>query len=239
MYLKRSNRIMSRAFFNDGDGEGGGGSGGSGGDDDNKPVTYTQEQMDELTSEVGRLKAKQTELLGETKKAKEQRRQAEEDQRLADEAKHRKEGDFEQLHASGEKERERLSTELSGLRQGIATEKQTSQAMKIAADIANTSADAEILSEFIARRLKYTDDGIQVLDASGQLSIMKIDELKKEFEGNERYSSLLKGNQSSGGGAPGSGQGGGAAKTASRTEFDSMNPVQRMEFSKSGGILTD
>lgn len=42
----------------------------------------------------------------------------------------------------------------------------------------------------------------------------------------------------SGGGANG-GRGGGAAKTMPRSEFEGLNPAQRMDFARSGGQLTD
>jgi hypothetical protein len=67
---------------------------------------------------------------------------------------------------------------------------------------------------------------------------MKMDDLSNEFLSNELFGSLIKGNQASGGGAPG-GQGSGAAKTISRAEFDKMSPAAKMDFSKSGGKLTD
>ena len=70
-------------------------------------------------------------------------------------------------------------------------------AMKLAAEIAD-GANAELLSEFIGRRLKFHDDGVKVTDNSGNLTVSSLSDLKTEFQNDARYSALLKGNQSSG-----------------------------------------
>ena len=85
--------------------------------------------------------------------------------------------------------------------------------------------------------MKYHDDGVKVTDSSGDLTVSTLDDLKAEFKNDARYSSLLKGNQSSGGGASGGSNSGCAAKVKTRAEFEALNPVRRMEFVKSGGEI--
>jgi hypothetical protein len=108
--------------------------------------------------------------------------------------------------------------------------------MRIAAELADGS-NAELLSDFISRRLKYHEDGVKVTDAQGNLTVSSLDDLKAEFKNNPKYSALLKGNQSSGGGASGGSNSGGAAKVKTRAEFEALNAVRRMEFVKSGGEI--
>jgi alanyl-tRNA synthetase len=193
---------------------------------------------DAILAENAAMKAKLDELLGETKRAKAAAREADERARKEAEEKARKAGDFEQLHKSSEQARQALEEELNNLRSGIANEKRDNAAMKIAADLAE-GANAEILSEFISRRLKYTDDGLKVLDDAGQLTVSSIDELAQDFRNNSRFASLLKGNQSTGGGATGGTKQGASAKEMSRSDFDKLPPAKQMEFIKGGGRTFD
>jgi len=87
--------------------------------------------------------------------------------------------------------------------------------------------------------LKYTDDGLKVVDSSGDLTIASIDDLKREFHNDPRYASLLRGNKATGGSAVGSKEGGSAAKEMNRTDFDRLSPDKKMAFIKSGGKTTD
>jgi len=192
-------------------------------------------RTEELSTSADSMKQKMDQLLGETKKAKQEREQAELSARQASEQKAKEAGDFEQLHKSSEQARQTLEQRLQEMQSGIANEKRSNAAMRIAADLAD-GANAEILSEFISRRLKYTDDGLKVTNDAGELTVSSIDELAQEFKGNTRFAALLKGNQAGGGGASGGGkQGGGAVKEMSRTEFDSMPPNKRTEFIRAGG----
>lgn len=196
-------------------------------------------QIAELSGSNESMKAKMDQLLGETKKAKQDREQAELTARQEAEQKAKAAGDFEQLHKSSEQARQTLEQQLQEMRNGIANEKRNNAAMRVAADLAE-GPNAEILSEFISRRLKYTDDGLKVTNETGELTVSSIDELAQEFKSNTRFAALLKGNQSGGGGAQGgSKQGGGAAKEMSRSEFDGLNHNKRSEFMRSGGRIHD
>lgn len=209
-------------------------------------IAALQAENAKLTESVGTLTAASTAmqgkmdtLLDETKKAKADKVASDEAARkAADEAAH-KSGDFEQLHKSSETARQGLQTELEGLRGTIASEKQNTAALKIATGLAD-GPNAEILSDIIGKRLKHTDGGIKVLDASGNLTVSTVDDLATEFKNNERFASLLKGNQSGGGGANGGGkEGSGGDKTMSRAELNDLNAGDRMKFFKDGGKTYD
>lgn len=200
--------------------------------------TYTAEQFTALENENQAMRAKMEQLLGETKQAKAKARQeAEEKARIANE-KAQKDGDFEQLFKSSSEQAAQYKEQLDNLTSTIANEKRNNEAMKIAAQLAD-GYNAELLGEKIAQRLKYTDEGVKILDSNGQLTVSTVEDLKTEFQNNERFASLLKGNQSSGGGAAGGKSGGAATNVIPRADFDSMSPIKQMEHVKSGGKIID
>lgn len=186
--------------------------------------------IEDLKKQHEAMQAKMNELLAETKASKQKARdeaQAKEQARLE---KAKKEGDYEQLLKSAEKERETLKQQLDQLTSKVSTERVKSESMRIAAELADGS-NAEILSEFIQRRLKYTDDGLKVTDANGDLTVSNIEALKTEFANSDKYKSLLRGSKASGGSAQGGGNGVPAAKTVDRKTFDSWDQAKRMDFS--------
>jgi len=82
---------------------------------------------------------------------------------------------------------------------------------------------------------------IRALKEDGSPSIQSLSEMQKDFLENKEFSGIVKATKGGGGGAnphPG-GQGGGAAKQVTRTEFDAMNASARMSFSKDGGEVVD
>lgn len=197
-----------------------------------------QKRLEALEGEKEALLSKNQELLGETKKAKQSRREAEEKARIEAEEKARKAGDFEQLFKSQQQQAEQYKADLEALRGNIAKEKQQNVAMKLASDLAE-GHNAEILSEFVARRLKYTDDGVKILDNNGDLTVSTLDQLKAEFQNDARYASLLRGSQASGGSASGGKASSPTEKVMTRQEFEQTNHTKRMEFVKSGGKIVD
>lgn len=219
--------------------EGAGGDGGSGGGGDEPTLESLTAQLADITKSNDSLKAKNAELLGETKQAKTAKREAEEAARVAAETKAKADGDHEQLYKSSEAAREKTQGELDALKGTVATEKCKTASMKIAAKLADGS-NVDLLSDFIVRRLKYSEgEGLKVTNASGELTVSTMDDLENEFKNDARYMALLKGNQSSGGGAGGGDKGGGAAKVKTRAEFDALNQADRMTFTKSGGKVTN
>ena len=204
-------------------------------------IEALQSQLAEMTTSMTSMKVKNEELLGETKAAKAARRKAEEDAQAEVERIATESGNHEQLYQSLQGKYSSLEGEFEGLKGTVATEKRNNAAMKIATELADGS-NADLLSEFISRRLKFTDDGVKVTDSSGALTVSSLTDLATEFKNDTRYAALLKGNQSSGGGASGGGNGGGAAKTMARTEFNALSqkdPIAASKFMKDGGQLTD
>lgn len=195
--------------------------------------------IEDLKKQHEAMKAKMEELLAETKASKQKARDEARAKEQAKLEKAKKDGDYEQLLKSSEKERETLRQQLEQLTNKVSAERLKSESMRIATDLAD-GPNAEILSEFIQRRLKYTDDGIKVIDSNGELTVSSIDALKSEFANSDKYKSLLRGNKSSGGSAQGGGNGVPATKQVDRKTFDSWDQAKRMDFIvKQKGIVVD
>lgn len=179
-------------------------------------------KMADLQNQLNSVLAHNEKVLGEKKAEQAKRAVAEED-------KARKAGDFEQLLASSELKNKELSEQYNRLTHSMSKEKIQTQSLKIAAELADGS-NAELLSTFISSRLKETDSGIKVLDKDGQLTVSTVEDLKNEFLGSEKYKSLLRGIQSSGGGATGSGGSSGKTSEMLRADFDKLDASAKHKF---------
>lgn len=195
-------------------------------------------QLAALQAERDAVLAKNNELLGEVKKFKSTARETAAQLEAEARAKAEAEGNYQQLYESSEKERSTLQEQLESMNASIQKKEISQASFKLASELAD-GANIDLLSEFVMRRLKFTDEGIKVTDEAGNLTVSSLDDLKNEFKGSARYASLIKGNQSSGGGAAGGSEGGGAAKVKTRAEFDALTQPQRLEFVKSGGKVKD
>ncbi len=198
------------------------------------------DDIEKMRAEIGAMRVHQAELLAETKRAKAAQRDAEEAARNVTAANAKSSGDFEELHASSEAERKQLLTQMAELKDGIAREKTAAAALRISQDLAD-GHNVGLLSQFVSQRLQYTDDGLKTTNVNGELTASTVDDLKNEFKNNEKYASLLRGNQASGGGAPGGKNSGGSAgpNEMDRTDFANAAPAARMSFIKGGGTVTD
>jgi len=200
--------------------------------DQSSDLAALQEQMAAITAENDRLMAK---INAANKHQKDSERAA----RQAEREKAEAAGNYEQLFKSSENERQTLAQQLEEMRAANEAKEISGQAMKLAIELAD-GPNAEILADYISRRLKYTDNGIKITDSNGDLTVSTLADLKGEFAGSARFASLIKGNQSSGGGAIGGTNGGGAAqKTISRAEFDALDPIAKAKHFKAGGEIQD
>lgn len=173
--------------------------------------------------DVSGLKRQRDELLAEKKAEQERRRAAEEQaQREADE-RARAEGNYQQLFESSQAELERERSSLSELRRSIEQRDINLAASRIATAIADGS-NAEILAEFISRRLKVAEGQVRVTDDSGNLTVSALADLQKEFETSPRYASLVRGSQAGGGGA--------APKSGDRVTktWEQLSGMERVEL---------
>ncbi len=197
------------------------------------PTTDKDSIIQDLQKQLEAVKSKSSELLAETKQAKQKARDESEAKERAKTEKAKRDGDFEQLLKSSESKNKELADKYNSLQTQISQEKVRTESMKLAAELAD-GTNAELLSEFINKRLSYTEEGIKVLTASGELTVSTIDDLKAEFQKSDKFKPLLRGIKANGGGAQGSISGAklSAGKEMSRKSFESMSAGQQQAFAK-------
>lgn len=192
------------------------------------------------------LKKKNNELLDELKGYK--RAQKEKEDALAKEREEllAKSGDVEALRKSYDEKMTKITTDYSTREQNYQQQLQKltvgQTATTLAAELAIPGSAPVLLPHIQARLSMEIRDGVPVtvvLGQDGKPSALTIDDLKSELTANQAFAPIIAASKAAGGGASGSGNGGGAAKKAvTRSQFDQMNAVQRMEHLKSGGTIT-
>ena len=190
-------------------------------------VAALKAQLSEALKGIEALKAKNEELLGETKAAKQKAREREEAAQKAAEEAAAKSGDVEALTESWKAKLTKREAELLA-----EVEKRDARLMDLtvnatASNIANELAvqgSAGVLAKLVRERLKYEDGKVTVLDAEGKPSALTVDELKKEVADDPALAPLIVGSRATGGGAAGA-RGGGAAKS-----WNEMSGMERVEL---------
>lgn len=140
--------------------------------------------------------------------------------------------DVEALERSYKEKLEKSEKEYSGRIQEAEGSLRSMLVDNVATKLANEiSTVPELMSGAISARLTTEIvDGkatTRVLDQNGKPSALTVEELKKEFVANEKFSSIIVGSNASGSGAQGSGNGGGAAK-----KFSEMSEADRVSLYK-------
>lgn len=171
--------------------------------------------------------SKKEELLKETKAAKEKERKAAEQAEQARKEQQmiaEKNGEYEKLYKQKDEEVNKLKQELLNDRQERRNEKINVAAIKLASDLAKgESYKAELLSEFIAKKIG------SIADEYGRVDNDTLEDIKKQFETDEKYAPLLGGNKSTGGGAPGNTRGAQQKTQLTQAEFKVLAPAKQME----------
>lgn len=184
-------------------------------------------EFEKLRSDFDAVLAKNNELLGETKKAKEAKRQLE----AEDRERARKNGDFERLLESAEAEKNKALEELNAYKQEAVKSKINSQALKITNELKAIPESAELLAHFVSKELE------SIADEKGLVSETAVNALKHQFMNDDKYKPLLLGNQSNGGGATGAKGSANKTNEMNRADFEKLPSAKKMDFMKSGGKL--
>lgn len=203
-------------------------------------IDYKQE-FEKLKDDFNKLLAKKEEILQEKKNEADKRRAIEqqiEDERIE---KAKKAGDYESLLKSAEEQQKQWQQKYNELDTKIRQKEARNMALKVAQDLNPLDGDAaEMIADYVERRLKYDDNGLIILDANGNPSVMGVDALKEEFKNSNKFKPLIVGSKATGGGAPGNTNGGAImTKEITRADFDTMPQAKRVEFFKNGGKLKD
>lgn len=214
--------------------------------DSGNELNALKAQLAEATKGLDALKAKNDELLSETKAAKAAKRDAEERAKVEAEELARKNGNVEALEKSWQDKLTKREAELSGEIKARDSQLHDLTVNATALSLASRLAvpgSADVLIPHLARRLAMElQDGrpvVRVLDNTGKPSALSVDELEKEFSNNAAFAPLIVASKATGGGASGSKGGGAASKSITRTAFNALAPAEQSKFSIAGGTLTD
>ena len=169
--------------------------------------------IQEKLAELDRLKAHHGKLLEETKTAKQKAQELEEAQRVADEERLKKDGEFQKLYESESEKAARLKQELeeerASWREKTRAQQQKeikSEAIKAVHEVAVDEPSLEILAEKLEKHAVYTDNGIEY-----EIGGVKVDRAKVVETLSQKYPRLVKGSGAAGGGATGAGRPSGAS----------------------------
>jgi predicted RNase H-like nuclease (RuvC/YqgF family) len=186
-----------------------------------------KENYEKLQADFEGVLKNKNELLNEKKREAEARKQAE-----ADKAK--KEGDYESLIKAAEEERKAYEDKYNELNNKLIKKELRSQATKLANELNPLDADAaDMLADYIEKRLQYKDDTMLILDANGNPSVMSSEQLLKEFKNSNKFKPLLKGSEATGGSALGATKTSGASlKEISMADYSKLDGMKKLEMSK-------
>tara|TARA_R100001244_G_scaffold17844_1_gene18943 strand:+ start:428 stop:1048 length:621 start_codon:yes stop_codon:yes gene_type:complete len=160
------------------------------------------------------IKAKNEELLGETKKAKQKAKDEAELLAKSQAEKALKENDHEQLLTIEKSRSEKLMADLNAKESALDEAIQSFEKSTHQRDVNSYGVSFNPVSEFalndltarLASRTKIIDGSMRVLDKSGSLTALSLEDLKAEISASGEIAHLVKGNQSSGGDSLGGSQ---------------------------------
>lgn len=179
--------------------------------------------VDALMAEVERLKGHHSKLLEETKTAKQKAAELEKAQQDAEIARQHEQGEYKGLAEKYKAEAEAERKALLELKGSIANKEMESAAMNIALAEANDPKNAKILARFIRDHLDFVEGAVVGKDGRPVADVIK------DMLASGDYDSLRKGNQASGGSAPGSSSSGGAVKKFDEYTGAELSQIQRTD----------
>ncbi len=192
---------------------------------------------EKLDNETKGLKSKVDELLGEKKRAQQEREQAQAEAKAQAESKAKAENDYKQLFEAQKSEADTLRGTIEKMNADITRSRISGEAGKIASGLTKDTGRAELLQQQISQRLTIVDGELRVTDQSGALTVSTLEDLTGSIKTN--YPFLVDGSQSSGGSATRSQSSAERSKIISRDDFNGMSQGQRAQYIKSGGKITN
>jgi len=172
---------------------------------------FTKEELSaEIEKEVSGLKAKNSELLTETKAEKEKRLALENAQAEAETARAKERGEFKELYERTQKEKNELSDKFSDFSRKIQQKEIEENARNVALLKTKEPSRIEALSEQLAKFSKHTENGIKY-----ELGGVEVEHTKVLDHIIAKFPFLEDGSGVAGGGAMGGGRDGGAVNKTS------------------------
>lgn len=189
-------------------------------------TTETKMSYEDLMAEVNRLKseiepvvAKNKELLGEKKTAQKKQEEAER-------ARLEGEGQYKTLLEMEQQAKQEAEDRLKDTLNKIRTKEVQMASLRLAGEMAEGD-NIELLSDFVSRKVN------EIADDEGNVDAKVLASIKKEFESNKKYSSLMKKSKAGGGGAPGQQTNGSAGgNELTMEEFNKLSNEDKLEFSQ-------
>lgn len=172
-----------------------------------KPATEQAEDAATLKAEIERLREHNAKLLGEKKTVQSRAQELEQLQADAEQKRLEEKQEFEKLWRQEQDQRTKASQELETLRKSIADKDRSETALGIASSLTRDNARSELLKKEALAYIQHTPDGVKIQGPDGDMTAEKLASHLAE-----KFPFLVDGNQATGGGAPGSKSGGGAAK---------------------------
>lgn len=183
---------------------------------------------EQTKTDLDALVNKKEELLGETKKAKEARKEAL--QKIDELKQHqsedmKKNGEFEKLWQTEQQRSQELESKLNDFKTNVKTEKLKATALKVANKLSKGHAEsAELLSTFVEQSLTQYADELGSVDAN------VLESVERQFQSDKRYAPLLGGSKATGGGAVGGKPGTTQGSEITRDQFDAMSNSERDKY---------
>lgn len=177
---------------------------------------------DAKAKELEAILKKNQELLDELKTNKRTRQELEAKQKQDQEDKHKADGNFEALlNSANEKIAEKETYIKSMVDKNNASLIDTT-VMTMAAKLCDGS-NVALIKPHIKSRLGVNEKGeVQILNSSGEPTVSTQEDLINEFQQNKDYSPIVRGTQSSGGGASGGSSGGASVPQQYASTFDKL-----------------
>jgi DNA repair exonuclease SbcCD ATPase subunit len=192
---------------------------------DNVPDVDYKSEYEKLKGDLDKYKKENNDFFSEMKTYKQKAKELEE--KLMQGSKEKEEAKtYKERYESLDKQVKEKEQQWQEKQSQYDNERIRNKAMKLANELDPLNADAaDMLADYIQRRLKMTDEGLAILDKDGKISNLKEEDLREEFKAMERYKPLLRGRDSTGSGAKNGVNAGGAGKF---DQLNKLNPVDRL-----------
>lgn len=212
---------------------GGKGSGGGGGDDTAAKLEAMQKQITDLTTNLETVTTDRDKFKAKHTEAEKHRKEAAEAAAKAAEDAARKSGDVEAIENSWKEKLDKANTEaattISGLQSVIQDVTIGAAATTMASELA-LDGSANVLKPHISDRLKMEmRDGVPHITVlkDGKPSALTLNDLREEISNDAGFAPILKGSSASGSGGAGQGNKTHTGKTMKRSEFDKLTPSEK------------
>ncbi len=217
------------------------------GEQENKGITVTQQELDDLKKSIQNLEKNNQELLKEKAEArkKAEKAKADADQAALEAAK--ASGNIQDVEKSWSDKYEQLKAQ-----SGESVNKYNAMINNLTVEATSKSLSASLaldghaplLEPHIKSRLsvEIIDDmpRVRVLDKTGKQSALTVEELAEEFKSDPLFSSVIKGTKARGPGSPNSGGDGGApVQKMTIAEFNALSQSEKSKFAMAKGEIID